>query len=210
MSTRIAIFAATLGLAALGLAGCHPVVVGGAAVGAASVALDRRSAGTQVDDEAIRLKAYESIRRDPELTNPAPPAYLDPTAAPPEELSHIEVSVYDGIVLLTGEVPSEAAQQRVSERVKAIEKVRQVYDELVVSPPASRESRQNDALISAKVRSRMLLEKDFDSDAVAVTTTRGVVYLMGLVSRKEADTATAIARSTAGVERVIRLFQLLD
>ena len=200
----------TIVVGALVLGGCAPVMVGGAAVGATSMALDRRSAGTQVDDEAIKLKAYESVRRDPELTSAAPPEYLDPTAPPPAELSHVEVTVYNGVVLLTGEVPSEAAHERTGERIKTIEKVQRVYNELTVAPPSSTESRQKDSLISAKVRTRMLLEKDFDSDAVAVTTTGGTVYLMGLVSRNEAEKATAIARNTVNVVRVVRLFELLD
>jgi osmotically-inducible protein OsmY len=193
---------------ALASAGCAPIVVGGAAVGA-SFALDRRSAGAQIDDQTVEMKAYDLVRRDPELTDPAAPAYLDPTAPGPEVRSHIQLTAYNGVVLLTGEVPSEAARERLEKQVQALDRVRRVHNELTVGPPVP-EATTGDAYLTAKVRTRLLAEKDFDSDAVKVVTTGGTVYLMGLVSHQEAEVATTVARTTSGVERVVRLFELIE
>jgi len=190
--------------------GCAPLVVGGAAAGAAMVSQDPRSSGAQVDDQMIELKAYDLINHDPDLVSPDLPSPLDPNAPEPPERSHIAVTSYNGVVLLTGEVPTESARTAVVERVHAIEKVKQVQDELSVGPPASPESRSSDSLLATMVRARLLLEKDFDSDAVKVVTSEGTVYLIGLVSRKEAATATEIARTTQGARRVVKLFQYHD
>lgn len=188
--------------------GCAPAVVGGAA-GAATVAMDPRSAGTQLDDQTIEVKTYDLVRRDPELTDPSVPSLIDPVAPPPELRSHIEVTSYNGVVLLVGETPSAESRERLASGVGAIDKVRRVHNELVVGAPSSDQARAGDALLTLKVRSRLLAEKDFDSDAVKVVTNARTVYLMGLVSRQQADIATAVARSTPGVERVVRLFEYL-
>lgn len=190
--------------------GCAPLVVGGAAVGAVAVTQDRRSAGVQIDDKTIELKVYEQVRRDPRLTVQEGPEVLDPTGTEREELSHVVATAYNGALLLTGEVPSEAARADLVARARAIDKVRVVHDELQVAPPSSADSRNNDVLVGGQVASRMLLEKDFDSDAVKTTTTGGTVYLMGLVSQREAEMATEIARTTSGVRRVVKLFEYLD
>ena len=190
--------------------GCAPLVVGGAAAGAVAVSQDPRSTGIQVDDQMIELKAYDLINHDPLLVSPDVPSPLDPNAPQPPELSHIAVTSYNGVVLLTGEVPTEATRADLAERVRAIEKVKQVHDELTVGPPASAASRTSDSLITTRIRARMLVEKNFDSDAVKVVTNHGTVYLMGILSRKEAAIATEIARTTQGAQRVVKLFEYLD
>ena len=117
---------------------------------------------------------------------------------------------YNGVVLLTGEVPGEESRTSLAERVRAIEKVRQVQNELAVGKPASTDSQGEDAALATKVRARMLLERGFDSDAIKVVANRGTVYLMGMVSRAQAGMAAELARTTSGTRRVVKLFEYQD
>ncbi len=176
--------------------GCTPVVVGGAATGAA-VVHDRRTAGTVLEDQSIELKALTRLREDPEI----------------REQAHINVTSYNLIVLLTGETPTEAMRQRAAEIVRGIERVRQVHNELRVAAPSSMMSRSSDTLITAKVKTALFGIKgieDFDPTRVKVVTENGTVYLMGLVRRIEADAAAEAARTVSGVQRVVKLFEYLD
>ena len=202
----------SLGWLALAASGCAPVVVGGVAVGTASVVGDPRTVGTQRDDQSIELKVYDLVNRDPELMrSPAGDSdLLDPTRPPLPPLSHVVATSYNGVVLLTGEVPGEESRTSLAERVRAIEKVRQVQNELAVGKPASTDSQGEDAALATKVRARMLLERGFDSDAIKVVANRGTVYLMGMVSRAQAGMATELARTTSGTRRVVKLFEYQD
>jgi osmotically-inducible protein OsmY len=182
---RIAAFA----LALSSLAGCVPVVVVGAAAGGAMVATDRRTTGTQVDDESIELK----------VAHQAGQQYGDRI--------HLNVTSYNGVVLLTGEVPDQAVWASVGGIAKSAEKVRAVNNELVVAPNTDLSSRSNDTYITSKVKSRMIEANKFPPNAVKVVTERGVVYLMGIVSMEEGAAAGETAATTAGVVRVVKLFQ---
>ena len=181
----ISTFAVSLTL----LSGCVPVMIAGAAGGAAMVATDRRSAGAQVDDESIELKMN--------------------TQATSEfgERIHLNVTSYNGIVLLTGEVPDQDALTKVGNLAKNIEKVRVVHNEMVVGPNSDFSARSNDSYITSKVKTRMLEANKFPPNAVKVVTERSVVYLMGIVSKEEGDAAAEIAATTAGVARVVKFFQ---
>ncbi len=186
------LFIATLAL----VPGCAPVVVGGAATGAA-VAHDRRTAGTVLEDQSIELKALARLREDPEIRDQA----------------HINVTSYNLIVLLTGETPTEAMRHRAAEIVRGIDRVRQVHNELRVAAPSSMMSRSSDTLITAKVKTALFGVKGvegFDPTRVKVVTENGTVYLMGLVRRVEADAAAEAARTVSGVQRVVKLFEYLD
>ncbi len=177
--------------------GCTPVVVGGTAVATAEVVHDRRTAGTIIEDQAIELKAYRAIRKDKELASQ----------------SHISVTSYNMNVLLTGETPTEELRQRAAEIVRRIPKVRRVYNELAVAGPSSLTSRSNDALITAKVKLALFKIKgleDFDPTRVKVVTERGNVYLMGLLTHREAEAVAEAARRVSGVQRVIKLFEYID
>ena len=177
-------------LTALGvLAGCVPVLIAGAAGGAAMVATDRRSAGAQVDDESIELKIA--------------------TQASSEfgERIHLNVTSYNGIVLLTGEVPDQATLASVGNLAKNTEKVRVVHNEMVVGPNSDFSARSNDTYITSKVKTRMLEANKFPPNVVKVVTERSVVYLMGIDSKEEGDAAAEIAATTAGVVRVVKFFQ---
>jgi len=171
------------------LSGCVPVMIAGAAGGAAMVATDRRSAGAQVDDESIELKMN--------------------TQATSEfgERIHLNVTSYNGIVLLTGEVPDQDVLTKVGNLAKNIEKVRVVHNEMVVGPHSDFSARSNDSYITSKVKTRMLEANKFPPNAVKVVTERSVVYLMGIVSKEEGDAAAEIAATTAGVARVVKFFQ---
>jgi osmotically-inducible protein OsmY len=171
------------------LAGCLPVLVAGAAGGAVMVATDRRSAGAQLDDESIELKV------------------LTQTTNEFGERIHVNVTSYNGIVLLTGEVPDQGAWASVGNIAKNTEKVRGVHNEIVVAPLSDFSSRSNDTYITSKVKTRMIEANKFPPNAVKVVTERGVVYLMGIVSREEGDAAAEITATTAGVVRVVKFFQ---
>ena len=171
------------------LAGCLPVLVAGAAGGAVMVATDRRSAGAQLDDESIELKVIT------QTTNEF------------GERIHVNVTSYNAVVLLTGEVPDQGARASVGNIAKNTEKVRGVHNELVVAPLSDYSSRSNDTYITSKVKSRMIEANKFPPNAVKVVTERGVVYLLGIVSKEEGDAAAEIAATTAGVVRVVKFFQ---
>jgi osmotically-inducible protein OsmY len=171
------------------LAGCVPVLIAGAAGGAAMVATDRRSAGAQVDDESIELKI--ATQANSEFG----------------ERIHLNVTSYNGIVLLTGEVPDQAALASIGNLAKNTEKVRVVHNEMVVGPNADFSARSNDTYITSKVKTRMLEANKFPPNVVKVVTERSVVYLMGIVSKEEGDAAAEIAATTAGVARVVKFFQ---
>jgi osmotically-inducible protein OsmY len=177
--------------AALLLQGCVPLVVGVAAGGTVMVATDRRTTGTQVDDEFIEDKASYTIR---------------------ERFKgdfHINVTSYNGIVLLTGEVPAEAARADVAQVVLTTPKVRAVQNELVIGPVTDLNARSNDTLITSKVKTRFVEANKFQINHVKVVTERATVYLMGIVRRDEGDAAAQIASTTAGVQRVVKVFEYL-
>lgn len=181
----------TLALAALvgAVAGCVPVMIAGAAGGAAMVATDRRTTGAQVDDESIELKI---VTRANELYG---------------DRIHLNVTSFNGVVLLTGEAPDQGAWASLGNLAKGTEKVRVVHNELVVAPPSELGSRSNDAFITSKVKARMLEAAKFPPNAVKVVTERGVVYLMGIVSRAEGQAAGEVAATTEGVQRVVKVFE---
>jgi len=171
---------------------CAPLVVGGAAATGAVVATDRRTVGTITEDEGIELKATSRIRE----------RYKDGI--------HVNITSYNRTVLLTGEVPDAAARAEVERIARGVENVRGVYNETVVSGVTSYTARSNDAILTSKVKGRFLDANRFNALHVKVVTENGVVYLMGLVSKKEAADATEIARTTGGVQKVVRVFEYLD
>ena len=174
---------------AAGLPACVPVIVAGAAGGAALVATDRRTAGAQVDDEGIELKVVTQANN----------LYGD--------RAHVNVTSYNGLVLLTGEVPDQGAWASIGSFAKAQEKVKSVQNELVVAPPTNLSQRSNDTYITSKVKARFVEANKFPPNAVKVVSERGVVYLLGIVSRAEGDNAGEIAATTDGVAKVVKVFE---
>lgn len=189
MNSKFALLVAMTLTAAL-VQGCAAVVVGGAATGVA-VAHDRRTAGTIVDDETIEVKALGALNADKEI----------------RDQTHLNVTSYNSVVLMTGETPTQQLGQRAYQIVSGLDKVKKVHNETVVAPPSSLGSRSNDALLTGKVKARMIATKGFDSTLVKVVSERGVVYLLGLVSQGEGSLAGEIARQTEGVQKVVKLFE---
>jgi osmotically-inducible protein OsmY len=175
------------------LQGCAPAVVGGAATGA-SVAYDRRTTGTVIDDQGIEFKAAYALFNNKEIY----------------DQSHINVTSYNGVVLLTGETPSESLKQKVTAEVKRIPKVRRIHNELAIAAPSALPSRSSDGWITSKIKAKMTTDERTDPFHVKVVTERGIVYLMGMLSRAEAERAVNLVKNTAGVQRVVKIFEYTD
>lgn len=172
------------------LSGCVAAVVGGAGT-AAVLSEDRRTVGTVTEDQGIEFKAESRIRDK----------YKD---------THINLTSYSRMVLITGEVPDAAAKADVEKIVRAVENVRGIYNEVAVGPIGPLSARTNDSFITSKVKARFVDQRKFNAIHVKVVTEADVVYLLGLVKRKEADDAVEIARTTSGVKRVVKLFEYID
>ena len=189
---RIACAGLVVAAAAPLVAGCAAVVVG-ATVGAGTlVAMDRRSTGIRASDQAIESK----------VTKDAGDRW--PSGV------HLNVTSYDGKVLLTGEVPTPAIRDEIGGIAKSTEYVRAVTNELVVGPETELGARTQDTYITSKVKARLIEARRLDANNVKVVTERGVVYLMGLVSRDEGSAAAEIAASTSDVVRVVKMFEYTD
>lgn len=173
------------------LSGCAPLVVGGAVAGGTLVAVDRRQPDVMASDERIELQAASKI--SDQL----------------KDKGHVNVTSYNKQVLLTGEAATEALKQDAERIAAGVPEVKGVVNELRVAPPSELGARSNDTYITSVVKSRMVTAQKFNPVHVKVVTEAGVVYLMGLVTRKEADDATQIARTTSGVKRVVRVFEYL-
>nr|VFK37685.1 MAG: Osmotically-inducible protein OsmY, contains BON domain [Candidatus Kentron sp. TC]VFK40857.1 MAG: Osmotically-inducible protein OsmY, contains BON domain [Candidatus Kentron sp. TC]VFK53698.1 MAG: Osmotically-inducible protein OsmY, contains BON domain [Candidatus Kentron sp. TC] len=171
-------------------------MVSAVSVGTSGVAVihDRRTTGTLVDDQIIEIKALKELYADKDL----------------REQSHIDVTCFNNIALLSGETPSDSLRKRAEEIMKRIPKVKAVYNELAIVAPSSALSRSGDAWITGKVKTNLIANEDVDATRIKVVTERGIVYLMGLVTREEADISTEIVRRVGGVQRVIRLFEYIQ
>jgi len=187
---RAALGACALAALVALLSGCVPLVIAGVAAGAA-VATDRRTTGAQVDDEVIEDKTSFNVH---ERFKGA---------------FHVNVTSYNGIVLLTGEVPAESARAHMAELFPPTPKVRAVQNELTIGPVTDLGSRSNDSLITSKVKARFVEANRFQINHVKVVTERGVVYLMGVVRRGEGDAASDISSTTSGVQRVVKVFEYI-
>ncbi|MFM1911697.1 MAG: hypothetical protein RJB18_1088 [Pseudomonadota bacterium] len=173
------------------LSACVPVVIGGAAAGGA-MAADRRTSGTYIEDQAIELKAGKAI------------------ADSLKDKVHANVTSYNRQVLITGEVSDEANKKKAESLVKPIENVASIKNYLEIAKNSSLSTRTNDAYITSKVKANFLKENKFAANYVKVVTESGTVYLLGLVTHKEADDAVEIARSIGGVKAVVKVFEYID
>ncbi len=154
---------------------------------------DHRTTGAYLDDEIIETKALVNIDK----------------AHPDLAQSHVIVTSYNGIVLLAGQVPSSELRQLAADTVAKIGNVRRVHNELTVSGNTSMVARSNDAWITTKVKTKMLASSEIEGSRIKVVTENGVVYLMGLVTREEANRAAEAARKTSGVQKVVRIFEYI-
>ena len=188
MRRAIALFIAALPL----MQGCTAAVVAGAAVGSIVVATDRRTLGTMTEDEGIELKTVARINE----------RFKDGV--------HVNATSFNRIALLTGEVPNAEARTEVERIARAVENVRGVHNETIVAGASSYTVRSNDAVITTKVKTRFLDAQKFNPLDVKVVTENSVVYLMGLDKKTEANDAAEIARTTSGVQKVVRVFEYMD
>lgn len=189
---RLTLAALTLIAVLPALQGCFPAVIaGGAAVGVMS-AHDRRTTGTQTDDETTEWKAIRLI----------PEQYA--------KLSHVNFTSYNRRLLITGEVPNDEAKAAIETAVRTIEGVREVYNELGVGPASSLGSRSTDSYIDSKVKARLVDSKQISANHVKVVTERAITHLMGVVNSGEAKVAVDVARTTDGVRKVVNLMEILS
>ena len=173
------------------LGACAPLMIAGVA-GTAMVASDRRTSGAQLEDESIELRAQARIRDNL------------------GERVHVNVTSFNRQVLLTGEVTAEKDRQAVVQLVERIENVKAVVNELAVMPMSNLSERSNDLLIVAKVKASFIDSRDLFASAFKVVTERGTVYLMGRVTQREATSATQVTRNVSGVNKVVRLFEIIS
>jgi osmotically-inducible protein OsmY len=174
------------------LSACVPLVVGGAAVVGTMVVIDRRTSGVQLDDQNIELSATAGVSNK----------Y--------GERVHVNITSYNFRVLLTGEVPTLADRQLVEQIVTGQKNVKSVVNELAVMGNTTLTQRSNDSWLTGRVKATLLDTKDLNVNAFKVVTERGIVYLMGLVTQREADRASEIARSIGGVQKVVRVFEIIS
>lgn len=187
---RRALLAAAL-VASASLTGCVALVLGGTFLGGSLVATDRRSPGAQVDDEGIELK---SMGRIGDVTGGR---------------GNVSVTSYNRLALITGEVPNEADKTKVGAVVSRIDNVRSVVNELAVTAPTNFVNHSSDALITSKVKASFVEASDLQTNSIKVVTERGIVYLMGRLTEKEADRAATIARGVGGVRKVVKVFEIV-
>ncbi len=186
LQVRKMVLAAVVGASVL--SGCAPLVVGGAVM-TGVVAVDRRTAGTQLEDQNIELKVASAINKEM------------------GERVHLNVTSYNRRVLLTGEIRSEADRARATQLAQSQENVKDVINDLAIGAPSSMTQRTKDTVVTGQVKAAFVDAKDLQVNAVKVVTERGIVYLMGRVTAREAQRATDIARGTSGVVKVVRVFE---
>jgi len=191
VSLRSAALASALAASTL-LSACAPLLIGGAFVGGSMVAIDRRTSGTQLDDQAIELKA---VNRIDEITN---------------KRGHVIATSYNRTLLITGQVPSEADKLAVEQGLARIDNVRSIVNELTIGPDSTLGTRSNDTLISGKVKASLVDASDLQANAIKVVTERGTVYLMGRVTEREANRAAEVTRGVSGVQKVVRVFDVVS
>ncbi len=187
----VALTVATLALAGA-LSACAPLVVGTAVGSGVLVATDRRTSGIQLEDQGIELRAAARLREQ----------FGDRV--------RVSVTSYNRRVLLTGEVPSEADRATASRLVAGVENVREIIDELGVMSSPSLTARSADGLVTARVKAAMVDARDLQANVFKVVTERGTTYLMGRVTQREAERATDVTRSIPGVQRVVRVFEIIS
>ena len=187
-TTMLAFLGASL---AVSLTACVPLMVGGAVV-STLVATDRRTSGAQLEDEGIDLRTASRFRE----------ALGDRV--------HININSYNRQVLLTGEVPNQQDKQTAEQIASRVENVRAIVNELAVLGNTTLPQRSSDSLITAKVKAGLVDAKDLYANSFKVVTERGITYLQGKVSQREADRAAEVARSVSGVLKVVRILEIVS
>lgn len=176
---------------ALALQGCAAAVVG-AGAGAAKVATDRRTLGTQIDDSTLANRIATALARNEDIKNQ----------------SNVNVEVFNGTVLLVGQAPTESLKQQIENIASSINHINKLHNQIRISQPVAITTTTNDVWLASKVRTQLITDERINGLHVSVTVEDSEVFLMGLVSRQEADIAVDIARNINGVARVIKVFEI--
>ena len=171
------------------------IFVAGAAAGAAAIAVvyDHRKLEKIVQDQTIGNNVIDKIKTVPDLRD-----------------SHISVTCFNQIVLLTGETTTDALRQEAEDVTREVPDVKRIYNEIMVKGPSSSLTRASDTWITGKIKTQMLATKGLQSGTIKVVTENGSVYLMGIVTKRQAEIAVDIARQVSGVQRVVKIFQYTD
>jgi len=182
-------------LMALTLSGCGAAVVAGGVAAGATVAIDRRTTGTVIEDQSIELKAGDLRKADPSIF----------------EHSNIAITSYNLQVLMSGQAESDAVSRRLADQIARLSRVRKVYNEVVTGAEGTWSEAASDTYLTSRVKIALLdIDiKGFDPTVVKVVTSQGTVYLMGLLTQQEADAVTEKARYVSGVKQVVRLFEYI-
>ena len=183
-------FAVLLSMTIIVLQGCTSAIVTGGVI-SASIIHDRRSIGAIIDDQSIEFKACYKLFNDKEI-------HLK---------SHINITSFNGIMLITGETLTKKLKNKISDKVKYIPKVRQIHNELIIGAPSALTSRSSDAWITSKVKAKITAADNINSMYVKVITEQGIVYLMGILTNNEANQVLKVVTKSAGVQRVIKIFE---
>jgi len=173
------------------LTGCFPLVAGGMVTGAL-VAADRRTPGTVAEDQGIEVKAANRIQDNM------------------GDRAHVNVTSYNRQVLLTGEVPSAQDKQLAEKVASGVENVRNIVNELAIMGNSTLTQRSSDSLVTGRVKANLIDAQDLFANSFKVVTERGTTYIMGRVTQREADRATAIIRGTDGVQRLVRVLEVIS
>lgn len=154
----------------------------------------KRTLGTSIDDVMVASRARSNIRSVNDVLSKA----------------NIEVTSFNGVVLLTGQVPSEDAKREAEAAIDGVRNVKKIHNELEIAGPTSIPSRMNDSYLSTKVKTALLADNDTEGGRTKVVTENGVVYLMGLLTRDEADAAVEKARGVYGVQKIVKVFEYIN
>ena len=174
------------------LSACAQMLLSGATMGATVMVTDRRSPAMQVEDQTVEVKASGRVR---DIIG---------------DRGRVTVTSYNRVVLITGEVPADADRAAVEQAVARVEGVRSTINELAVMPPSAMSTRINDLVLLSKIKATYVDAKDLQVNAFKVVVDRGTAYLMGRVTEREAARATDLARRIAGVQKVVRVFNIVS
>ena len=178
------------------ISGCTAVAVGSAATTGVAIAHDRRTTGTVVDDQTVELKALRTLYADDSI----------------RINTHINATSYNGVLLLTGEAPTEALRSHVINQIRRIPNIRKIHNEILLAAPSAVVSRSSDAYVTSKAKITLLTLnhiQGFDPTRVKVVTENGVVYLLGLLKQHEVNPVVETIRRVGGVQRVIKLIEII-
>ena len=189
---RLALTVCAAALLSGALTACVPLLIGSAVGGGTLVATDRRTSGTQLEDEGIELRALSRLR------------------SALGERSHVNLTSYNRQVLLTGEVANAQDKQQIEQTVAGVENVNSIVNELAIMGNSTLTQRSSDALVTGRVKATLVDARDLSANAFKVVTERGTTYLMGRVTQREADRGTEVVRGTPGVQKVVRMFEIIS